>query len=106
MSNSIHRYKLIKEYIESSKKIGERDLMNLLTSKYPKGLSCNYYNDFFGTLKSIVMDLNTGKFNILWGGLEDNGWNSYYLNDNFKCTTQLININIEKVPADFFKLIE
>lgn len=32
----------------------------------------------FGTLKSIVMDLNIGKFNILWGGLE-NKWESYYL---------------------------
>lgn len=106
MSNSIHRYKLIKEYIESSKKIGERDLMNLLTTKYPQGLSCNYYSDFFGTLKSIVMNLNMGKFNILWGGLEDNGWNSYYLNDDFKYTTQLVNINIEKSPSDFFKLIE
>ncbi len=51
--------------------------MNLLSSKYPNGLSCNYYNDFWN-LKSIVMDLNIGKFNILWGGLE-NKWESYYL---------------------------
>ncbi len=46
MKNSIHRYKLIKEYINKSKKIGEKELMNLLSLKYPNGLSCNYYNDF------------------------------------------------------------
>lgn len=106
MNNSIHRYNLIKEYVDNSKKISEKDLMNFLSLKYPYGLSCNYYNDFFGTLKSIVMDLNTGTFNILWGGLESNIWNKYYLNDNIKSTTQLINIDIEKAPSDFFELIE
>ncbi|VHX65815.1 choloylglycine hydrolase [Clostridioides difficile] len=105
MKNSIHRYKLIKEYINKSKKIGEKELMNLLSSKYPNGLSCNYYNDFFGTLKSIVMDLNIGKFNILWGGLE-NKWESYYLKNDIKSITQRININIEKAPSDFFDFIE
>ncbi|WP_235701032.1 hypothetical protein [Clostridioides difficile] len=79
--------------------------MSLLSSKYPNGLSCNYYNDFFGTLKSIVMDLNIGKFNILWGGLE-NKWESYYLKNDIKSITQRININIEKAPSDFFDFIE
>lgn len=106
MKNSIHRYKLIKEYINNSKKIGEKELMSLLSSKYPNGLSCNYYDDFFGTLKSIVMDLSIGKFNILWGGLENNKWESYYLKDDIKSTTQLVNINIEKVPSDFFDFVE
>ncbi len=54
----------------------------------------------FGTLKSIVMDLNIGKFNILWGGLE-NKWESYYLKNDIKSITQRININIEKAPSDF-----
>ncbi|HBH3041530.1 TPA: acyl-CoA--6-aminopenicillanic acid acyltransferase, partial [Clostridioides difficile] len=91
--------------INKSKKIGEKELMNLLSLKYPNGLSCNYYNDFFGTLKSIVMDLNIGKFNILWGGLE-NKWESYYLKDDIKSITQRISINIEKAPSDFFDFIE
>ncbi len=60
----------------------------------------------FGTLKSIVMDLNTGKFNILWGGLESNNWESYYLKDDVKATTHLININIEKAPSDFSDFVE
>ena len=52
------------------------------------------------------MDLNTGKFNILWGGLESNNWESYYLKDDVKATTHLININIEKAPSDFFDFVE
>lgn len=46
------------------------------------------------------MDLNIGKFNILWGGLE-NKWESYYLKNDIKSITQRININIEKHHLTF-----
>lgn len=69
----------IEYFMNQSTTINTKDLKTLLLSKYPEGLCCNWYDDFFGTVKSMIFDVTLGTVEICWGGLEKNGWKTYSL---------------------------
>ena len=64
MKHSIRRQEYVRQYLDAADGITEEDLKVLLLDKYPDGLCCHYYEDFFGTTKSMVMDLNDGKITL------------------------------------------
>lgn len=105
MRNSVLRYKLIKKFIENANGLSTESFKSLLLSKYPQGLCCHYYSKFFGTTKSIVMDLNEGRLELCWGGNADNGWLSFYTNRPMNESVQEIDIIQEKPGSDFFEFV-
>jgi len=104
MKNSIQRYETIKQFL-SGAAVKTEDIKNLLLRKYPEGLCCREYAGFFGTTKSIVMDLNDGRLEVCWGGLEENGWRCYPVNEPLPGGMQGVKIVEEKSSPDFFDMI-
>ncbi|MFQ8666455.1 C45 family autoproteolytic acyltransferase/hydolase [Anaerostipes caccae] len=92
MKHSVCRYNYIENFVNQSHGINTRDLKTLLLSKYPEGLCCNWYDNFFGTIKSMVFDVTLGTVEICWGGLEKNGWKTYFLVNDIKAENFTVDI--------------
>jgi predicted choloylglycine hydrolase len=104
MRNSVQRYDTIKHYIEGAK-MGAEQIKTLQLKKYPEGLCCLDFDGFFGTTKSIVMDVTDGKLSICWGGSAENGWKSYSVREPLPFGTQKIKLTQESVAPGFFDMV-
>lgn len=105
MKNSIERYEMIEKNLGSKDKTAPDDLKALMLGKYPDGLSAHYYDDFFGTTKSIVMDVTEGTMEVCWGGLESNGWKRFDVGQPLEERFQRIELNKEKAKPEFFATV-
>ncbi len=105
MENSVVRYKLIESYMEKADKLKEDDLKELLLSMYPTGLCCHWYDDFFGTIRSVVFDVTLGTADVCWGGRAENGWKTYSLDTDMQAEKFLVSVNVEHPTFDLGRLI-
>ena len=105
MRNSLVRYDTLRKFVQSSNQISEQQIKDFLLSKYPEGMTAWYYNDWFGTVKSVVMDVNEGRFSICWGGRAENGWEDYYVEQKKGNCTREIEIVNEPGYKEFFEVI-
>ena len=104
MSNSINRVSTIQSFIDAQESIAADDLKALLLTNYPDGLCCHDYKAFFGTTKSMIMDLNDGTIEVCWGGQSENGWQAYSFSAPFKDSTHPIGIEQRSMTPDFFTM--
>ena len=102
MKNSVIRYRCLKQWITQNSDIDEKKIKELLLTPYPNGLMLPFYEDRFGTIKSIVFNLTLGKADICWGGLKANKWHSFDIEDNLENKTCLQNIKNQSMIKDFF----
>ncbi|BDR80493.1 hypothetical protein N072000002_07490 [Clostridium tetani] len=105
MEHSTNRYDFIRSYMAEADKLTVADLKSLLLAKYPNGLCCHWYEEFFGTMRSMVFDVTVGTVEICWGGLAENGWTSCSLKEKFMEQSKSICINVEHPTFDFCKLV-
>lgn len=82
MKNSVVRLQAIESFMESQKSFREEEITTLFLDRYPKGLSSRFYDAFFGTIKTVVMDTTTCTYRIHWLVEEENGWETYQLTDD------------------------
>lgn len=98
MDNSILRYETIQEFADSSKgRLNQESLKKFLLTPYPRGLSCPYYSDFFGTTKSMVLDPLEGTLELCWGGRIQNGWQHFSFEEPWN--HKIAPVQIENMPA-------
>lgn len=106
MKHSLIRYDYIKDFLNSHEKVSKEQLKELLLSKFPQGLSCHYYKDFFGTTKSLIMDTADGTIDLCWGGLLKNGWQRYNVSDSLQNSTREITLQFETANPEIYKFID
>jgi predicted choloylglycine hydrolase len=74
-THSTNRYRAIKSFVEgSAPRVNIKGMKGLLADKYPQGLCCHYYREFFGTLYSFVFDLTDKRAEISFGSPAANPW--------------------------------
>ena len=105
MKNSILRYELIHDTIISKNKVDIEDLKKLLSSKYPGGLCCHFYDEFFGTLRGMVFDLNEGTIEVCFGSTALNKWHMFKMNEIANSNEYIAKIEKEKSPFGFWEYI-
>lgn len=102
MVHSLKRYQLIQDTMDHTEKVTASQLKDMLLAPYPDGLCCHYYKDFFGTTKSMVIDLEDGIIDLCWGGRKENGWHTYRLSDSLPTSEETACIeNKPAAPAMF-----
>ena len=106
MQNSLRRCEAIRKRFEGEKGIRVNDLNELLLKTYPEGLCCRDYAGFFGTTKSMVMDISVGRLDVCWGGLAENGWQSCYMRGPLPAAAQRVKLIQEKPLPGFYDLTE
>jgi hypothetical protein len=105
MKNSLERYQLICDQLNSKEKVLPEDLKQLLSLKYPEGLCCHFYDEIFGTLRGMVFDVNEGTVDVCFGSPAINSWHTFRISDDKQHMTYPFLIEREKAPADFFAMI-
>ncbi len=105
MRNSLVRYDTLRSFVHSTDKISEPQLKAFLLTKYPEGMTAWYFSDWFGTVKSVVMDVNEGRFSICWGGRAENGWEDFYVNQKLGNHSKEIEVQNEPGNKEFFEFI-
>ncbi len=102
MPNSPVRYQTIQRYIEqTAPKVSVETLKTLLTTGYPNGLCCHYYEEFFGTLHSMIFDLTAGQIEIGFGSPAANGWHT--IDFRTEAAQYQIQLPQEHADASFWK---
>lgn len=96
MAHSAIRYRYIKEQLAYKNNITKEALKEMLLAKYPDGLCCHYYEEFFGTTKSMVISPADGTIDLCWGGRKENGWHTYFITKPLHNETQTAELNLEK----------
>lgn len=78
MNNSVVRSQVAKRYLETAQgQVNTVGIKQLLGTKYPHGLSCHYYQELFGTLHSMVFDLNERNLQVAFGSPTCNPWHTF-----------------------------
>lgn len=96
MVHSARRIAYIKEQIAGKTDVEKTQLKQMLLAKYPDGLCCHYFEEFFGTTKSMVISPSDGTIELCWGGRSENGWHTYDISKPFENSMQEILIHLEK----------
>lgn len=105
MKNSVVRYNLINKYLNNNEMITQDKLKSLLASMYPEGLCCHYYEDFFGTLRGMVFDLNDGTVDVCFGSTALNRWHTFKIDNSEEYLEYIVKIVKNRAPKDFYELI-
>lgn len=103
--HSLERYNWIQKQLNGAKDITDDFLKQMLLSKYPNGLCCHYYKDFFGTTKSMIIDPICGTIDLCWGGQSENGWNKYNINNHLEYEQKQIQISFDKFNPEISQFI-
>ncbi|WP_051531348.1 C45 family autoproteolytic acyltransferase/hydolase [Clostridiisalibacter paucivorans] len=105
MRNSMVRLQTLEHFMEGRKNLEEDEVKKLFLTKYPEGMSAYYYDDWFGTIKSVVMDTANRSFQICWFGQKENGWEEYRIGTTFKEKTLEKRCEREQGDATFFEKV-
>jgi hypothetical protein len=105
MQNSLVRYKLINDKLEGNKLFGREDLKQFLSDQYPVGLCCHYYDDFFGTLHSMVFDVNEGAVDVCFGSPDTNAWHTFCVFDEVLRAEYPVELSKARAPKGFYDMI-
>jgi len=65
-------------------------------------LCTHYYEEFFGTTKSMILSPADKSIDICWGGREENSWERYKVSDTMKETAREIGLNFENADPDIY----
>lgn len=104
IENSIIRNDKIKEFLKSKKSVTQEELKSLLSTPYPDGLCCHYYSDFFGTLRSMIFDVDSKKIEVSFGSPQNNQWHSYGVEKLPDASIEVLLPN-QKPTNDFYKIV-
>lgn len=104
IENSLIRNQSIENVFNSKHLISKDDIKELLTESYPKGLCCHYYEDYFGTLRSMVFDVTDLTLEMTFGTPQMNDWYTFNL-DNVRDKEFSMKIPYEKVTKDFYNIV-
>jgi len=102
MAHSARRYEYIQEQLVGRTHVTKQQLKEMLLSRYPDGLCCHYFEEFFGTTKSMVISPADGTIDLCWGGRLENGWQSYDITLPLPNEATQIQINLERAAPGTF----
>jgi predicted choloylglycine hydrolase len=78
MTHSVVRAQTASNYLKTAQgQIDSNGIKQLLATPYPHGLACHYYKEYFGTLHSMLFDLNERSVQVTFGSPAVNPWHTF-----------------------------
>lgn len=103
MRNSVVRYEKLTQFLETPDLLKENQLKEILLKKYPDGMSVYCYNEWFGTVKSVIMDTVEKRFSICWFGQGINGWEDFIVGQTVVEKEEEKEIVFEQADKELFE---
>jgi predicted choloylglycine hydrolase len=105
MRHSLQRYEWIRQKLSQADTLTTEDLKEMLLSKYPEGVCCHFFNEFFGTTKSMIIDPASGTIELCWGGRQENEWSKYNIHDTLAFREKEIEIHFDTFNPEIGEFI-
>jgi hypothetical protein len=96
------RLKTIEDFQNSKNKFTLQDVQTFLDMLYPQGVSCNYYQEFFGTLRSMIFNPKEKSLQVRFGTPGLNEWKTLSLLDDFQESFFPVNLKDEIAAPEFW----
>ncbi|MBA4384389.1 MAG: acyl-CoA--6-aminopenicillanic acid acyltransferase [Anaerolinea sp.] len=102
--NSQTRFDTIQSRLGDKQKVSKQDIKSLLSDEYPMGLACHFYEEWFGTLRSMIFDPQVGEVDMCFGSPVGGAW--YRIGFDTPMGSYPIQLPLKKMPPDFMAIIE
>ncbi|WP_027624518.1 C45 family autoproteolytic acyltransferase/hydolase [Clostridium lundense] len=103
IKNSELRNDVIVKTFEEKKKLSCDDIKGLLSTSYPQGLCCHYYEEFFGVLRSMIFDVTDGTIKMTFGSPQCNEWRVFTINSNEE-QEYIVKLPYERADKSFYDI--
>lgn len=102
LEQSTKRYHILHEYLNRNEQVSMESLKGLVEEEYPIGVTVHNYEEWFGTLHSVLIDLQDRTLNICFGSPLLNEWYSLKVGESLPFSE--VNVNFKnKTYADFWR---
>lgn len=106
MKHSKIRYKLMQEYFTKERKYTKEDIKKLVMMEYPQGLTVHNYQQYFGTLRSIIFDLTEGTLDVAFGSPLFNDWVQLKVGADLPCKNIEVNLENKGYGPEFWDMVD
>ena len=103
INSSVVRNNAITEFFQDNDKVSKSALKQLLSLSYPNGLCCHYYEEFFGTLRSMIFDVTEQTIEMTFGSPQANHWQLFSVKPLEEKELSVL-LPQEKANTDFYKI--
>jgi predicted choloylglycine hydrolase len=87
---------ITKWYESNAQRISKQDIQSLFATEHPMGLCNHFYNDYFGTLWSMIFDVAQNSVDVCFSAPTHNEYRSFGLNDPTGVTEYQATVPIRK----------
>ncbi|WP_312505393.1 carcinine hydrolase/isopenicillin-N N-acyltransferase family protein, partial [Bacillus luti] len=102
LEQSTKRYHILHKHIKRNEQVSMESLKGLVEREYPTGLTVHNYEEWFGTLHSVLFDLHNCTMNICFGSPLLNDWYSLKVGESLPFTE--VNVNFKnKTYTNFWR---
>lgn len=105
MRNSMVRLEKLHQFVKEHPGMEENQIREFFLKDYPEGMTSHYYDDWFGTVKSVVMDTVERRYSICWFGQAENGWEDYFVTQPMGNRRQEKKLSKAKAVKEFFEFV-
>jgi predicted choloylglycine hydrolase len=102
MIHSVKRCEYLEQQLTGKTGITREELKAMLLSMYPDGLCFHFYEEYFGTTKSMVISPVDGTIELCWGGRQENAWQTYEVSKPLEHTMRPVELILDKAKPGTF----
>ncbi|MED0973214.1 C45 family peptidase [Bacillus paramycoides] len=102
LEQSTKRYHILHEHLNRNEHVSMESLKGLVECEYPIGLTVHNYEEWFGTLHSVLFDLHDRSMNICFGSPLFNEWYSLKVGESLPFSEVSVNFKNSKY-TDFWR---
>lgn len=104
LKHSVQRYQIMNEFMKNQSSITKEDIKSIMQKEFPLGLAVHNYDEFFGTIHSMIFDLNDKTIDVCFGSPVLNKWISLKVGEPIPYRELDIQIQPKKYE-DFWTLV-
>lgn len=105
LENSVIRRSLIQNTFDANEFVSKETIRELITTGYPHGLCCHYYEGFFGLLHAVIYDVQQRTLEIVFGSPQNNPWRSFEMAAACEDRDFETVLPYEDAPASFYRMV-
>ncbi|PZM65992.1 C45 family autoproteolytic acyltransferase/hydolase [Paenibacillus dendritiformis] len=105
LHHSVVRHELLNEALGGSAPVGKDELRGLVQQEYPHGLTVHNYRQWFGTLYSMLFDLNERTLDVCFGSPLQNPWYTVRIGERFPLEQVKVRMEHRDPEPGFWQLV-
>lgn len=103
MQNSVVRKQVASRCLEEERgQVNQETIRQILSTPYPNGLACHYYQEIFGNLHGMIFDLYERSVQLTFGSPVVNPWHTFRLDSSLQPGEYESRLPLETASPEFW----